>query len=61
MDVESGGDFVTGGRVLGEGGLGGLGGLGDVAPFAPAVEVDEGLHAPPFHHFAFEPDEVYGL
>ena len=41
-------------------GLGGFG-LGEIFPFAPAVEVDEGLHAAPFHDFAFEPDEVGGL
>jgi len=35
--------------------------LAEVLPFAPAVEVDEGLHAAPFHHFAGEPFEVHGL
>lgn len=49
-----------GGRLLDRGGLGGRG-LGEVFPFAPAVEVDEGLHAAPFHDLAFEPDEVDGL
>lgn len=32
--------------------------LGEVFPFSPAVEVDEGLHATPFHDFALKPDEV---
>lgn len=39
----------------------GLGLLGKVLPFAPAVEVDEGLHAAPFHDFALQPDKVDGL
>ena len=34
---------------------------GEILPFAPAVEVDEGLHAAPFHYFAGEPFEVDGL
>ena len=34
---------------------------GEIFPFAPAVEVDEGLHAAPFHYFAGEPFEVDGL
>ncbi len=48
-----------GGCGFGVGGYGG--GLGEVFPFAPAVEVDEGLHAAPFHYFAGEPVEVDGL
>lgn len=34
---------------------------GEILPFAPAVEVDEGLHAAPFHYLACEPFEVDGL
>jgi hypothetical protein len=34
--------------VVREGGCG----LAEIFPFAPAVEVDEGLHAAPFHDFA---------
>lgn len=33
----------------------------EVLPLAPAVEVDQGLHAAPFHDLALEPDEVDGL
>lgn len=36
-------------------------GLREIFPFAPAVKVDEGLHAAPFHDFAGEPFEVHGL
>lgn len=36
-------------------------GLAEILPFAPAVEVDQGLHAAPFHDFAGEPFEVDGL
>ena len=32
--------------------------LAEVFPFAPAVEVDEGLHAAPFHCLACQPFEV---
>ena len=62
-----GGCLVGGGSVLraGKGSLllailGGRGGS-EVLPLAPAVEIDEGLHAAPFHHFAGEPIEVDGL
>lgn len=72
-----GGDFISvfdgGAGAIGRGGgglglrlgLGGGGGGGgsrrEIFPFAPAIEVDEGLHAAPFHYFAFEPDEIDGL
>lgn len=34
---------------------------GKVFPLAPAVKIDEGLHAAPFHHFPLEPNEIDGL
>lgn len=33
----------------------------EVFPFAPAVEIDESLHAAPFHDLALEPDIADGL
>lgn len=36
-------------------------GLAKVLPFAPAIEVDERLHAAPFHHFARKPFKVHRL
>ena len=34
---------------------------GKIFPFVPAVEVNQGLHAAPFHDFALEPGEADGL
>lgn len=61
MGVVGGGDFAGGWVVVVVGGAGVGLGLGEIFPFAPAVEVDEGLHAAPFHDFSFQPHEVYGL
>ena len=47
-----------GGRFCG-GGFDGR--RGEVLPLVPAVEVDERLHAAPFHDFAFQPGEADGL
>lgn len=49
LSLDPGGGGLLAGLFLGE---------GEVLPCAPAVKVDEGLHAAPFHDFALQPDKV---